>query len=77
MKEFGLQKIIIDKIKAMRTYTIFPDCITKGLCLFYHDIFQACFNKRGYSYSMIEHKRANQLLQQLLVELFDTLYIQC
>ena len=30
MKEFGLQKIIIDKLTAMRTQTIFPDCITKG-----------------------------------------------
>ena len=36
MKEFGSQKIIIDKMTAMRTLTIFQDCITKGLCLFYH-----------------------------------------
>ena len=31
MKEFGSHKIIIDKIAAMRTKTILPDCITKGL----------------------------------------------
>ena len=30
MKEFDSQKNIIDKM------TIFPDCITKGLCLFFH-----------------------------------------
>ena len=27
MKEFGLQKLIIDKMAVMRTWTIFPDCV--------------------------------------------------
>ena len=29
-------KNIIDKMTAMRTQTIFQDCFTKGLSLFYH-----------------------------------------
>ena len=39
MKEVGLQKIIIDKMTAMGTKTILPDCITKGLCLFYYSAY--------------------------------------
>ena len=27
MKEFGSQKLIIDKMTVMRTWTIFPDCV--------------------------------------------------
>ena len=27
MKEFGSQKLIIDKMTFMRTWTIFPDCV--------------------------------------------------
>ena len=38
MKEFGLGKNIIDKMIAMRIWTIFQDCFTKGLCLFYQCI---------------------------------------
>ena len=30
MKEFGLEKIIFDKMTAVRTYTIFP---YKGFCI--------------------------------------------
>ena len=55
------RKNFIDKMAAMRTLTFF----------------QACFNKRGYACSMIVHTRADQLLPQLLMELFDTLYTQC
>ena len=33
--------------------------------------------KRGYACSMIVHTRADQLLPQLLMELFDMLYTQC
>ena len=39
IKEFGSIKIIIDQMTAMRTYTIFTDCVTKGLCLFYHSAY--------------------------------------
>ena len=60
MKEFGTQKSIIDKMAALRTLTFF----------------KACINKRGYGCSMIVHTRADQLLPQLLMELFDTLYTQ-
>ena len=28
MKEFGSQKLIIDKMTVMRTWTIFPDCVS-------------------------------------------------
>ena len=61
MKEFGSQKSIIDKIAAMRTLTFFRLVSTK----------------RGYACSVIVHTRADQLLPQLLMELFDTLYTQC
>ena len=61
MKEFGSQKSIIDKVAAMSTLTFFRLVSTK----------------RGYAYSMIVHTRADQLLPQLLMELFDTLYTQC
>ena len=54
-------KNIIDKMAAMSTLTFFRLVSTK----------------RGYACSMIEHRRANQLLLQLLMELFDTLYTQC
>ena len=60
MKEFGTQKNIIDKIAAMRTLTFFRLVSTKKS--------NAC--------SMIVHTRADQLLPQLLMELFDTLYTQ-
>ena len=52
MKEFGSQKIIIGKMTAMRTKTIFPDCITKGLCLFYHSAYTA---DQLLSQLLIEH----------------------
>ena len=54
-------KNIIDKMAAMRTLTFFKLLSTK----------------RGYACSMIVHTRADQLLPQLLMELFDTLYTQC
>ena len=54
-------KNIIDKMAAMRTLTFFRLVSTK----------------RGYACSMIVHTRADQLLPQLLMELFDTLYTQC
>ena len=54
-------KNIIDKMAAMRTLTFFWLVSTK----------------RGYACSMIVHTRADQLLPQLLMEQFDTLYIQC
>ena len=59
MKEFGSQKLIIDKITVMRTWTIFPDCVIYT----------------GYSSmcAMIVHTRADQLLSQLLMDLLDTL----
>ena len=61
MKEFGTQKNIIDKMAAKRTLTFF----------------KLVSIKRGYACSMIVHTRADQLLPQLLMELFDTLYTQC
>ena len=39
--------------------------------------FRLVSTKRGYACSMIVHTRADQLLPQLLMELFDTLYTQC
>ena len=39
--------------------------------------FRLVSTKRDYACSMIVHTRANQLLPQLLMELFDTLYTQC
>ena len=59
MKEFGNQKSIIEKMAAMRTLTFFRIVSTK----------------RGYAWSMIVHTRVGQFLPQLLMELFDTLYI--
>ena len=35
------------------------------------------FNIGFYAYAIIGHKRADQLLLQLLMEQFDTLSIQC
>ena len=57
MKEFGLQKLIIDKMTFMRTWTIFLDCVRgySSIC------------------AMIVHTRANQLLSQLLMDSLDTL----
>ena len=54
-------KSIIDKMAAMSTLTFFRLVSTK----------------RGYACSMIVHTWADQLLPQLLMELFDTLYTQC
>ena len=54
-------KNIIDKMTAMRTKTIFS---------------QACITK-GLWCSIIVHTWVDQLLPQLLMELFDTLYTQC
>ena len=36
LKDFGSKQFIIDKMTAIRTRTIFPNCIKKGLCLYYH-----------------------------------------
>ena len=55
------QKSIIDKMAAMSTLIFFRLVSTK----------------RGYACSMIVHTRVGQLLPQLLLELFDTLYAQC
>ena len=54
-------KNIIDKMAALRTLTFFRLVTTK----------------RGFACSMIVHTQADQLIQQLLMELFDTLYTQC
>ena len=35
------------------------------------------FNIGFYAYAIVVHKRADQLLPQLLMEQFDTLPIQC
>ena len=35
------------------------------------------FNKGFYAYAILGHTRADQLLQQLLMEQFDTLPMQC
>ena len=61
MKEFGSKKSSIDKMAAMSTLTFFRLVSTK----------------RGYACCMIVHSRADQLLPQLLMELFDTLHAQC
>ena len=54
-------KSIIDKMAAMRTLTFFQACFNKkGICLFYDSAYTV----------------ADQLLPQLLMELFDTLYTQ-
>ena len=57
MKEFGSQKLIIYKIAVMRTWTIFPDCVTgySSTC------------------AMIVHTWADQLLSQLLMDSLFTL----
>ena len=60
MKNFGSQKIIIDKMTAMR----------------YLDNFSMLYYKGGYACSIIVHTRADQLLSQLLLEHFDTLPTQ-
>ena len=57
MKEFGSQKLIIDKMTFMRTWSIFLDCV-RG----YSSI-----------YAMIVHTQADQLLSQLLMDSLDTL----
>ena len=49
MKEFGSQKLIIDKMTVMRTWTIFPDCV-RGYS-------STC--------AMLVHTQADQLLSQL------------
>ena len=60
MKEFGSQKLIIDKmtVMVMRTWTIFSDVLN-----------------RGYSSTcaVIVHTRAAQLLSQLLMDSLDSL----
>ena len=57
MKEFGSQKLIIDKMTFMRTWTFFLDCVRgyPSIC------------------AMIVHTRADQLLSQLLMDSLDTL----
>ena len=57
MKEFGLQKLIIDKMTFMRTWTFFLDCVRgySSIC------------------AMIVQTRADQLLSQLLMDSLDTL----
>ena len=57
MKEFGSQKLIIDKMTVMRTWMIFQDCV-RGYS-------STC--------AMIVHTRADQLLSQLLMESLNTL----
>ena len=59
MKEFGSQKHIIDKMTAMRTWTIFLDCV-RGYS-------STC--------AMIVHTRADQLLSQLLMDSLNTLLL--
>ena len=57
MKEFGSQKLIIDKMTFMRTWTTFQGCVRgySSIC------------------PMIVHTRADQLLSQLLMDSLDTL----
>ena len=57
MKEFGSQKLIIDKMTVMRTWTIFLDCV-RGYS-------STC--------AIIVHRWANQLLSQLLMDTLNTL----
>ena len=57
MKEFGSQKLIIDKMTVMRTWTIFLDCV-RGYS-------STC--------AIIVHTRADQLLSQLLMDSLNTL----
>ena len=57
IKEFDSQKLIIDKMSVMRTWTIFPDCV-RGY---------------SSNCAMIVHTWANQLLSQLLMNSLNTL----
>ena len=57
MKEFGSQKLIIDKMRVMRTWTIFSDCV-RGYS-------RTC--------AVIVHIWADQLLSQLLMDSLNTL----
>ena len=57
MKEFGSQKLVIDKMTVMRTWAIFSDCV-RGYS-------STC--------AMIVHTRADQLLSQLLMDSLNTL----
>ena len=57
MKEFSSQKLIIDKMTVMRTWTIFPDSV-RGYP-------STC--------AMIVHTWADQLLSQLLMDSLNTL----
>ena len=80
MKEFGSQKIIIDKMTAMRTLTfLYPPqtVFVGGYTVFtIETIFQDCI-QTGYACSVKVHTWADQLLSQLLIEHFDTLPTQC
>ena len=125
MKEFGSQKIMIDKMTAIRTFfwivlqrgyafsiivhtranqllsqlliehfdTLPTQCrhiehmhegvwftkniIDKMAAMSTLTFFRLVSTKRGYACSMIVHTRADQLLPQLVMELFETLYAQC
>ena len=57
MKEFVSQKLIIDKMTVMRTWTIFLNCV-RGYS-------STC--------AMIVHTRVDQLLSQLLMDSLNTL----
>ena len=61
MKEFGSQKLIIDKMTVTRTWTIFLDCV-RGYS-------STC--------AIIVHTRADQLLSQLLMDSLNTLLSHC
>ena len=58
MNEFGSQKLLIDKMTVMRTWTIFLDCVNRGYS-------STC--------AMIVHTQADQRLSQLLMDALDTL----
>ena len=60
MKEFGSQKLIIDKMTFMRTWTIFRIVLNRGYS-------STC--------AMIVHTRTDQLLSQLLMDSHDTLLL--
>ena len=48
MKEFGSQKLIIDKMTVMRTWTIFPDCVrgySSTCAMIVHIILEICMKK--------------------------------
>ena len=57
MKEFISQKLIIDKMTVMRTWTSFPDCV-RGYP-------STC--------AIIVHTWADQILSQLLMDSLNTL----